>query len=152
MTESRDFEPSAGGGWMVDESLFRRLLAFEIHKAQRLRYSVSIVCFATERSATENGKAFPVSIAENIARHLRGTDVVAVWPAGRLFFLLVDAETVHLPAIIQRLTTRLRTVGWSAGGSTFPRTAARAEDMLGQAVAMLTRASEEGGNRIYVAS
>jgi len=152
MTELRGFEPSEGGGWMIDESLFRRLLVFEVRKAQRLRYSVSIVCFTTERSATENGEASPVSIAENIARHLRGTDAVAVWTGGRLFFLLVDAETAHLPTIIERLTTRLGAVGWSAGGSTFPGTAARAEDMLGQAVAMLTRATEEGGNRLYVAS
>jgi len=153
MTESCGVEPlSAGGGWMVDESLFRLLLDFEIHKAQRLRYSVSIVCFTIERSAAGNREASAASIAENIARRLRATDAVAVWTEGRLFFLLIDAETTHLPTIFERLTTRLSTVGWSAGGSSYPRTAARAEDMLRQAAAMLTRAREEGGNRLYVAS
>ena len=153
MTESCGLEPlSAGGGWTVDESLFRLLLEFEIHKAQRLRYSVSIVCFTMERYAIGNGEASAASIAEDIARRLRGTDAVALWTQDRLLFLLIDAETTHLPMIVERLTTHLRTVGWSAGGSSYPRTAARAEDMLRQAAAMLTRAREEGGNRLYVAS
>jgi GGDEF domain-containing protein len=137
---------------MVDESVFRLLLDFEIQKAQRLRYSISIVCFTVERSAAGNGEATAASIAEDLARRLRGTDAVAVWTEGRLFFLLIDAETTHLAAIVERLTMRLTTVGWSAGGSSYPRTAARAEDMLRQAVAMLTRAKDEGGNRLYVAS
>ena len=151
MTEPCGLEPlSAGGGWMIDESLFRLLLDLEIHKAQRLRYSVSIVCFTMESSAAGGGEASAASIAENIARRLRVTDAVAVWTEGRLFFLLIDAEMTHLPTIVERLTTHLS--GWSAGGSSYPRTAARAEDMLGQAAAMLTRAREEGGNRLYVAS
>jgi hypothetical protein len=66
--------------------------------------------------------------------------------------MLVDAETPHLPSILDRLTKRLETSAWSAGGSCYPRTAARAEDMLRQAVDLLARAREEGGNQLYVAS
>jgi hypothetical protein len=151
MTESRDFEPlSIGGGWMVDEPLFRLLLDLEIHKAQRLRYTVSIVCFTMERSGVGNGQASNASIAESIASRLRATDAVAMWTEGLVFFLLVDAETTHLPSILERLTTRLQTVSWSAGGSSYPRSAARAEDMVRQAVDLHTRARNEGGNRLYV--
>lgn len=152
LSEQRGFGPTAGGGWLVDESLFRFLVDFEVQKAQRLRYSVSLVCFAVEPSAAGNGEATPASVAESIVRYLRGTDAVALWDRGWLAMLLVDAETTHLPSILDRLTTRLETPGWSAGGSCYPRTAARADDMLRQAAGALTRAKEEGGNRLYVAS
>src|SRR5262249_9460834 len=128
------------------------LVDFEIQKAQRLRYSVSLVCFAVEASTSGNGQASAASLAESVVRHLRGTDAVALWTQGWLAMLLVDAEPTHLPGIVDRLTTRLETAGWSAGGSSYPRTAARAADMLRQAVDQLARAREEGGNRLYVAS
>ena len=151
--ESCGFEPlSIGGGSMVDEPLFRLLLDLEIHKAQRLRYSVSIVCFTMERSDAGNGEASSAfSLAESMARRLRGTDAVAMWTQGLLFFLLVDAETTHLPSILRRLTTPFQAAFWSAGGSSYPRTAVRAEDMLRQAFDLLTLARNEGGNRLYVA-
>jgi len=153
MMEWCGFVPlSAGGGWMVDESLFRLLLDFEIHKAQRLRYSVSIVCFTMKRSDAGNEDASAASIGENIARRLRGTDAVAAWPQGLLFFLLVDAETTHLPSILERITTRFHTAIWSAGSSSYPRTAVRGKDMLRQAADLLAMARNDGGNRLYVPS
>jgi len=153
MSESRGFEPlSAGGGWLVDEVLFRLLVDFEIQKAQRLRYSVSIVCFAVEPGSAGNGEGSPTSVAEGVTRYLRGTDAVAAWNHGWLSLLLIDAEPTHLPSILNRLMTRLDTTGWAAGGSSYPRTATRAEDMLRQAMDLMGRAKEEGGNRLYVAS
>jgi PleD family two-component response regulator len=110
------------------------------------------VCFAIELASASNGKASPASVAESITPYLRGTDAVAAWTQGWLAMLLVDAETTHLPSILERLTTRLETIAWSAGGSSYPRTAARAQDMLRQAVDLLARAKAEGGNRLYVAS
>ena len=148
-SEPRGF---AGGGWLVDESLFRFLVDFEIQKAQRLRYSVSLVCFAIEPASTGNRESSPANVAESITHYLRGTDAVALWTQGWLALMLVDAETAHIPSILDRLTARLQTTGWSAGGSSYPRTAARAEDMLHQAADLLARAKEEGGNRLYVAS
>jgi hypothetical protein len=142
----------AGGGWLVDEPLFRFLVDFEIQKAQRLRYSISLVCFTAEPASSGNGESSPLGIAENITAHLRGTDTVALWTQGWLALLLIDAETSHLPSILARLTARLETIVWSAGGSCYPRTAVRAEDMLRQAADLLARAREEGGNRLYVAS
>ena len=152
LSEPRDLGPLSGGGWLVDESLFRFLMDFEIQKVQRLRYSVAIVCFAFEPAAAGNDEAFASTLAESVTRHLRGTDAVAPWTQGWLALLLVDAETTHLPLILDRLTARLETAAWSAGGSCYPRTAARAEDMFRQAVDLMGRAQEEGGNRLYVAS
>src|SRR5689334_17024846 len=105
MTESREFEPlSAGGGRMVDDALFQLLLELEMHKAQRLRYTVSIVCLTMEQSGAGNGQVSDTSIAEGIAVRLRGTDVVAMRAEGLVLCLLVDAETAHLPSILERLT------------------------------------------------
>lgn len=152
LTESRGFGPLAGGGWLVDESLFRFLVDFEIQKAQRLRYSVSLVCLSVEPNSAGNEKVSTSALAETITRCLRGTDAVTLWAQGWLALLLVDAETPHLPLILDRLTKRLETSAWSAGGSCYPRTAARAEDMLRQAVDLLARAREKGGSQLYVAS
>lgn len=153
MIESRGFDQfPIGGGWLVDEPLFRSLVNFEINKAQRLRYSVSVVCFAVEPALTATGEASPSSVADTITRYLRRTDAVAPWAEGWVSLLLIDAETTHLPSILDRLTTRLEAVAWSAGGSSYPRTAIQAEDMLHQAVDLMGRARQEGGNRLYVAS
>jgi hypothetical protein len=152
LSESRDSGRLAGGGWLVDESLFRFLVDLEIQKAQRLRYSVSLICFAVEPVSAGNGEASPSSLAESVTRCIRGTDAVAPWAQGWLALLLIDAEPTHLPLILARLAARLETAAWSAGGSSYPRTAARAEDMLRQAVELMGRAKDEGGNRLYVAS
>src|SRR5262249_61950578 len=84
LTESRGFDPFAGGGWLVNESLFRFLVDFEIQKAQRLRYSVSLVCFAVEPSASGNGDASAAALAGRVARGLRGTHAVPLWAPGWL--------------------------------------------------------------------
>jgi hypothetical protein len=152
LSEPRGFGPLAGGGWLVDESVFRFLVDLEVQKAQRLRYSISVICLALEASAAGNGEASAASVAESLVRYLRSTDAVALWTQGGLAMLLVDAEAIHLPSILDRLTRRLQAAGWSAGGACYPRTATRAEDLLRQAVALLTRARDEGGNRLYVAS
>jgi hypothetical protein len=138
---------------MVDDALFRLLLELEIHKAQRLRYTVSIVCLTMEQSGAGNGQVSDTSsIAEGIAVRLRATDVVAMRAEGLVLCLLVDAETAHLPSILERLTTWMHMASWSAGGSSYPRTATRAEDMVRQAIDLHTRARNEGGNRLYIAS
>jgi len=148
MSESRGFGPLAGGGWLVDESLFRFLADFEIQKAQRLRYSVSLVSFAVESSGGREWS--PASVADAVTRHLRSTDAIAPSGQGWVNLLLIDAETNHLPGIADRLAHRLETLAWSAGGACYPRTAARAEDMLRQAADLLGRAKQAGGNRIHI--
>jgi len=153
MSEWHSFGPlSVGGGWVVDEVLFRLLVDLEIQKAQRLRYSISLVCFSADGNWPDNREASTQTLIESVTRGIRGTDVVTSGAAGGLHLLLVDAETTHLPLILHRLTARLETLAWSAGGSCYPRTANRGEDMLRQAMDLMGRAREEGGNRLYVAS
>ena len=152
LSELRAFCPLAGGGWLVEESVFRFLVDFEIQKAQRLRYSVSLVCLVVEPTSTGSGEAARPSLTENIRRYIRGTDAVVSSTQGWLGLLLIDADTAHLPLILDRLAGRLGLAVWSAGGSCYPRTAAMAEQMFRQAVDLLGRAREEGGNRLYVGS
>ncbi len=152
MTEGPGVGPlPVSGGMIVDESLFGLLVDFEIQKARRLRYSISLVYFDMKPESGGNGEpTVRESLAERVTRHLRSTDAVAVSSRGWVSLLLIDAETTHLPSILQRMTARLS--GWSAGGSCYPGTAMRAEDMQTQAVESLIRAKETGGNRLYVAS
>jgi hypothetical protein len=153
MSNRRGLGPlSLGGGWVVDELLFRLLVDFEIQKAQRLRYSVSLVCFSAESGWSDNRETSMHPLIEIVKSCIRRTDVVTSGVEGWLHMLLVDAETTHLPRILQRLTARLETLAWSAGGSCYPRTANRGEDMLRQAIDLMGRAREGGGNRLYVAS
>jgi len=153
MSEWPSFGPaSAGGGWLVDEQLFRFLVDLELQQAQRLRYSVSVVYFDVEAPSTGNERASAPAVAESVSRDLRGTDAVAIATDGSLAMLLVDAETTHLPAILDRLTGRFEAIAWSAGGSSYPRTAAHSADLLRQAADLLVRARDEGGSRLYVAS
>jgi hypothetical protein len=153
MSESRGNEPpSIGGGWLVDVPLFKLLVDFEIQKAQRLRYSVSLVCFDVDPASAGDEKTSVLALAETVTRHLRGTDAVASWTQGWVGLLLIDADATHLPLIVQRLTERLDASGWSAGGACYPRTATRGDDMLLQAIDLMGRARGEGGNRLYVAS
>src|SRR5262245_6357357 len=42
--------PSRSGGWVVDPAGFRRLVDMEVQKAQRLRYSLAVLCFAAGRN------------------------------------------------------------------------------------------------------
>jgi len=143
---------SVGAGWLVDEPLFRLLVDLELQKARRLRYSVSVVCCSVESGSAGDAETSPRSVAAAVTRHLRGTDAVALWSQGWLSLLLIDAEATHLTAIFQRLMSRLETASWSAGGSTYPRTATRADEMLQQALELMGKAKREGGNRLYVGS
>ena len=146
--------PSDTGARLVDDLLFRFLVDLEIQKAHRLRYCVSLVCLAAEVAPPETPERSVPSLAKIVTRYIRGTDAVTPWaPASlALLLLLVDAETTHLPVILRRLTTRLETTAWSAGGSCYPGTATRADEMLRQAVDLMVRAKGEGGNRLYLAS
>src|SRR2546427_109333 len=106
MSESLGFGPlSVGGGWVVDELLFRLLVDFEIQKAQRLRYSVSLVCFAAESSRPEDRESTQ-SVLESVTRCIRGTDAVTAGAEGWLHLLLVDAEVAHLGDFARRRQAR----------------------------------------------
>jgi len=143
---------AAGGGWVVDDLTFRFLVDLEVQKAQRLRYCVSLICLAAEFAHPEPREASVPTSAEIVTRHIRGTDIVTSWAEASLALLLIDAEPANLRSILDRLTARLDTIVWSAGGSSYPKTATRTDDMLRQAVDPMVRAKNEGGTRLYVAS
>ena len=144
--------PSDVGARVVDDLLFRFLVDLEVQKAQRLRYCFSIVCLAFDGISPETREPSRPSFAEIAPRYIRTTDVVTPWAPASLAMLLVDAETTHLPPILGRLTALLGPIPWSAGGSCYPKTATRADDMLRQAVDTMIRAREDGGHRLYVGS
>jgi len=144
--------PPEPGARVVDDQLFRFLVDLEVQKAQRLRYCFSIVCLAFNGVSAETREPSQPSFAEIATRYIRTTDVIAPWAPASLALLLVDAETTQLPPILRRLTALLGPIPWSAGGSGYPKTATRADDMLRQAVDTMIRAREDGGHRLYVGS
>ena len=151
--ENRGFEPRPSvGGWVVDDPMFRFLVDYEIQKAQRLRYSVSLVCLAADVRLDEARQMTRFSLADVLIRDLRATDVVTPRTRDSLALLLVDAEIPHLTSILRRLITGLEVRAWSAGGTSYPRTSARSEDLLRDAAELMAKARAEGGNRLYVPS
>src|ERR1043166_2309396 len=115
---------NSGGAQIVDPSIFRVLVEMETRKAQRMRYVVSLVCVGIEH-AESAGQA----LAQRVAPGIRATDAVATQGDDSVTMLLVDAEDSNLPTIMERLRPGLDDVSWSAGGASYPKTAAtRSED------------------------
>jgi hypothetical protein len=131
---------------IVDDKTFRLLLDLETRKAQRLRYPVGVVCLAMDES-----NATREMLAEMAAWAIRETDSVAWRDSYSVVVLLIDAEAGNLPVIVERLTSALDSA-WSAGGACYPESGPTAEKLMDQATAMQTRARQDGGRRLYVAS
>jgi hypothetical protein len=146
----RGYAGSVGGAHVVDSSTFRLLVDLEVQKAQRLHYCISLLCVHVDSPQAKPADSATPPVADLLFRHLRGTDAIAPYAHSSLGILLVDAETVHLPSILGRLTEYLETVPWSAGGSCYPRNVTRADDLLRQAVDFMIRAKEYGGNRLLL--
>jgi hypothetical protein len=146
------------------ESLFRYLLEFEVVKAQRLQYCVSIVALGADLPPSDRSRLTGPPIVDAILRCLRTTDVVTPLPNAVFAAMLIDADTVALPAIIGRLREEVgaltaETLGqglprttWSAGAACYPKTAMTGPELLERAVSLVALARGEGGDRFYVAS
>jgi hypothetical protein len=140
--------PTRGGAQIVDDAVFRLLIDMEIQKAQRLRYLVSVVCIHLE---AETGTADASAAVKMLASIIRSTDAVTARDGSTVALLLIDADAPSLPTILQRLeVTALEALPWSAGGACYPQTAASAEELLSQALAMMARAKQDGGRRFYI--
>ena len=142
-------QPSQGSAPIIEGQLVRHLVDIEIRKAQRLRYSVSLVRIASDLRSPETVHPSEPPFPEMVARSIRSTDVVARWAPTSLALLLVGAEVPHLPSIVRRLTIDIRTV-WSAGGSCYPGTATGTEDLLRQAEDRMLDAQKDRANRLYL--
>ena len=142
--------PSKSGAWVVDSEGFRRLLAIEIQKAQRLRYCVSLMCIAADRRSPEVEQPTALSLVERITPFLRSTDIITCWTPPSLALMLVDADLVSLPSINSRVTSKHEAYVWSAGGSCYPKTATHSEELLHQAEGLFLQAGRDGGSRLYL--
>src|SRR5438094_1611565 len=109
MTDSLASPSTSGGARTVDPALFRILVDSGMLKAQRLRYSISVICVSAKAVATE------LSFIDQFRGQLRATDVVAPWPPASLVVLLIDAESGDIPAVMRRITLHLAEGSWWAG-------------------------------------
>jgi hypothetical protein len=145
-------------------SLFRYLLEFEVVKAQRLQYCVSIVALGADLPPDDRNRLSAPHVVDAILRCLRTTDVVTRLPDAVFAAMLIDADTIALPTIIGRLRDevgaltaealgrgRLGTT-WSAGAACYPKTAMTGPELLERALSLVALARREGGDRFYVAS
>ena len=136
-----------GGAQIVDPSIFRVLVEMETRKAQRMRYVVSLVYVSIDGAAPAHW-----ALAQRVAPGIRATDAVAMQTDDSVAMLLVDAEDTNLPAIMERLQQSLADMSWSAGGASYPKTAATADALFDQAETMMRRAKELGGRRLSLAA
>ena len=140
---------------VVEQDAFASCLDWEVQKASRLAYCVSVVSMVVD--PLDGGlHGSLAALAENMAARVRATDLVAVIPPRFLALLLVDAPTTSLRTILGRLSSETglseTQTGWSAGASCYPATAQRTTDLLQQATDLMTRAEADGGNRLYLPS
>jgi GGDEF domain-containing protein len=139
--------PPGAGAQIVDPAVFRVLVEMETRKAQRMRYVVSLVSLGVDEGGSAAG-----ALAQRIAPGIRSTDAVAMQSSDSVTLLLVDAEDTNLPAIMERLTPGLEDMPWSAGGASYPKTAATADELLSQAERMRVHAKQQGGRRLSLPS
>lgn len=140
--------------------MFRFMVDLEIRKAERLRYSVSVLSLAPDAPPTNADRATTKSITDQIVHHLRGTDLVLPVGACSLLLLLLDANTMALPGIFRRIAGLLHSLPltedgpstWSGGGASFPETAGSTRRLIREAGELMARARVDGGNRFYVRS
>lgn len=140
---------------VVEQDVFARFLDWEVQKATRLSYCVSVVSMEVEPSDRAPHESL-AALADEMAARVRATDLVAVIPPRFLALLLVDAPTNSLQSIVGRLSSETglseTQTAWSAGGSCYPATAQRTGDLLQQATELMTQAAADGGNRLYLPS
>ena len=144
MTDSLASPSTSGGARTVDPALFRILVDSEMRKAQRLRYSISVICVSAKAVATE------LSFIDQFRGQLRATDVVAPWPPASLVVLLIDAESGDIPVVMRRITLHLAEGSWWAGGVSYPRATQVSDDMLRQAASLMERAIQDPLKHLYL--
>src|SRR5262249_44158349 len=71
--------PSRSGGWVVDHAGFRRLVDMEVQKAQRLRYSLAVLCIAAGRNGSDMEPSAAPLLAQRATPLFRSTDAVVSW-------------------------------------------------------------------------
>ena len=134
------------GARVVDAELFRLLLDFELQKARRLRYCLSVVDLKSEIRA-QTGTAGE-SFAQIVARRIRSTDVATERARDVVSLLLIDADLTTLPTILRRVIADFEALSWSAGVASYPKSGNNPDELIEQASAMLTQPGANGGREI----
>jgi hypothetical protein len=142
--------PRSSSARTVDEVLFHFLVEFEVAKAQRLHYSVSVVYLALDSLFARVDDSLTSGWAERFVDRIRSTDVIVPYPAPACTLLLVDAQPEALPSIVHRITEEIGPLPWSAGGASYPGTASGAEDLLRRAFDLAARAQADGAHQLYL--
>ena len=140
---------------LVGWRLFTFILNQEIQKATRFQYCVSVLCLTLDLPRRESTFAFTRRLAKLSAALVRTTDLAARLDPSSVALLLIDAETRHLPGILQRLKESLDVIPGltlDGGGGCYPQTATSGSDLLQQAVTLMGRAKAEGGGQCYLPS
>jgi hypothetical protein len=140
--------PLPPGARLVDPVVFRTLLEMEIAKAQRLRYCLAVLCLVGHLAPDADGSTD--SLAGIAARRLRSTDVVLDRGPAGVVLLLIDADVGALPAILHRVIADFQAASWSAGASSYPKNASNSDELLAQAVSMLSEAERDGGRQLFL--
>jgi hypothetical protein len=146
---------------LIPEDTFSLVLELESQKAVRLRYCLSVVVlWADVKGMGVSGPErddLSWEIAHIVARQVRVTDLVTRFSSSsEIALLLIDAETEAISRILQRTVTGLAanymegSVVWSAGGASFPSTVSTGGALLPRASELMSRAREDGGDRLYI--
>src|SRR5262245_44283923 len=89
-------------GAPVPLSLFSYLLELEMEKANRLRYSVSLMCLTPDVETPQTDHELTRAIARIALRQLRRTDLVTTLSRDVIGLLLIDTE----PGVLDRVLDR----------------------------------------------
>lgn len=144
---------------VVEDETFRLFITLEFQKAQRLQYCISIVCLTPAVAGDTVSSRLVKNLAKRVAGYLRATDIIATLRGSTIGIVLIDAETSTVPRILTRVKdgldgdpiARNRQLTWSAGGSCFPKTTTRVEDLIEHALDLMHKARKDGGDRLYLA-
>lgn len=138
---------------LVEEAFFTFLLYREIHKATRLQYCLSLLCFTPDARRGTVDRAFLDRLARLSLAELRATDFGTCLEPSCVALLLVDADIKNLKGIFHRIQQGVEPMmrqSLSAGGGCFPQTATTGSDLVKQAVDFMVRAKDEGGDRLKI--
>jgi hypothetical protein len=134
------------GARVVDAELFRLLLGFEIEKARRLRYCLSVVCL--KNGTIVAAEAGGDSLARIVASRIRATDVATERGRDVVLLLLIDADPTTLPIVLRRIITDFEALSWSAGVAAYPKSGNDPDDLIEQASAMASEGRANGGREL----
>ena len=156
--------PSTGRGHgnplnLVDRSQFHLMLAVETLKATRLQYCLSLLCLTPDVSHAD--ARLMRWFARTACGAVRGFDVGTQLVPTCFSLLLIDAEPGDMRGIVDRLVDAIDTCPrsisnpvspftLSVGASSYPKTVGNDADLLAQALGLMRKAWQDGGNRLYL--